>query len=202
MSINGHTITHGSQTPDAIAIDKLALVCAKAMRAGQEDVELQRLVRQKIAGAPSDAEAQVLAWEKFCMSLPYRRESGEFLEAPIQTAKSGGDCDDLVLLFLAGCVSLGIPCEPELVCDQQGYPFHIRALVHLPPLNPTHTIPVDPVCWSEREWSMSGKQPSADGRAVRISSGQQESGGGVWLLLLGVAFGLTASKVKNLLAKS
>lgn len=201
MSINGHTITHGSQTPDAIAIDKLALVAAMAMRSGQEDVELQRLVRQAIATAPSDAEAQMLAWEKFCMALPYRREAGEFLESPIQTAKTGGDCDDLVILFLAGCVSLGLPCEPELVCDQQGYPFHIRALVHLPPLAPTHSVVVDPVCWSERQWSMAGKQPSAEGRAVRIAPQQKESGG-VWLLLLGVAFGLTASKVKSLLAKS
>lgn len=200
--MSGHTVTHGSIDPTNIAIDKWRLVQAMAVSYGTESPELQQLVRSKIAGAPSAADAQVLAWEAFCMSLPYRREAGELLASPLDTAKHGGDCDDLVLLFLAGCVSLGIPCEPEMVCDTEGWPFHIRAKVGLPPMSPTHSYYVDPVCWSEREWSMGGKKPATDPARTVVITPAPESGGAVWLLMLGVALGLSVNKIKSLWGKS
>jgi len=200
--MSGHTVTHGSTSPTDIALDKWRLVQAMAVSYGTESPELQQLVRREIASAPSAADKQVEVWECFCMDLPYRREAGEFLANPLHTAKHGGDCDDLVLLFLAGCVSLGIPCEPEMVCDTEGWPFHIRAKVGLPPLNPTHTYYVDPVCWSEREWSMSGKTPETDPARTVVITPAPESGGAVWLLMLGVALGLSANKIKSLWGKS
>jgi hypothetical protein len=200
--MSGHTVTHGTASPTDVAVDKWRLVQAMAVRYGTESPEFQQLVRSKIASASSAADSQVLAWEAFCMSLPYRREAGELLANPLDSAKHGGDCDDLVLLFLAGCVSLGIPCEPEMVCTANGWPFHIRAKVGLPPLNPTHTYYVDPVCWSERDWSMGGRKPATEpGRTVAILP-QPESRGAVWLLMLGVALGLSASKIKSLLGRS
>jgi len=192
MSLSGHSIGH-SASNDGVAVEKLALVAAKAARTAAEDSAFGRAVRQKIAGAPSDAEAQVLAWERVCMALPYRREFGELIDAPQTVLQTGGDCDDLVCLFLAGCLSLGIPCEPELITDTDGSPFHIRAAVYLPPLNPTHRIVVDPVCWSEREWAMGGKSPS-DPRAEPLAA-TARSGGSAWPIVLGVLLGWAVGRM-------
>lgn len=185
MSLSGHSIGH-SASADGLTIEKLRLVAAKAARTATEDTAFCREVRQRLIGVGSSAEDQVLAWERICMALPYRRELGELIDAPATVLQTGGDCDDLVCLFLAGCLSLGIPCEPEIITSADGSPFHIRALVYLPPLNPTHCIVVDPVCESEREWAMGDAQP-ADSRAVRLPDADPK--GAPWgpLVLAGIA---------------
>jgi hypothetical protein len=74
-------------------------------------------------------------------------------------AATGGDCDDLVVALLAGLRSLAIPCQAEILCSEDGWGFHIRAVVGLPPLNPQVWSVVDPVWRSEREWTMIDKDP-------------------------------------------
>lgn len=150
---HGVTVSHVYE-PTALTRAKLALMTAMAQKWGRESIELQCAVRDAIRGSGSSAQDQVAEWERFCHRLPYRREAGELYETPVRSMQVGGDCDDLSILFAAGCISLGIPCEMQMVRDSEGWPIHVRCLVGLPPLAPTHWIPVDPVIWSEQEWAM------------------------------------------------
>lgn len=149
----GVTVAHSGK-PDGMARAKLALMTEMARKWGQESIELQTAVRDAIRRAGSSAQEQMVEWERFCQALPYRREAGELYDSPVRVMQTGGDCDDLSILFAAGCVSLGLPCQMQLVRDAHGWPIHVRCLVGLPPLAPTHWIPVDPVIWSEQEWAM------------------------------------------------
>ncbi len=138
------------------ALDKLVLVETLSDRYA-EDREFHEAVLQILRGCPSDADEQVKAWEAYCDALPYRREANEVFRDPKQSLEVGGDCDDLVLLFLSGCKALGLPCVAEIVADEEGWAFHIRALVGLPPTAPQGWVVVDPVWRSERQWAMDGK---------------------------------------------
>jgi len=149
----GVTVQHTAD-PNGLARVKLALMTEMARKWGTESIELQTAVRDAIARAGSSAQDQLAEWERFCQRLPYRREAGELYDTPVRVMRAGGDCDDLSILFAAGCVSLGLPCQLQLVRDAEGWPIHVRCLVGLPPLAPTHWIPVDPVIWSEQEWAM------------------------------------------------
>jgi len=75
----------------------------------------------------------------------------------------GGDCDDLTTLFLALAIAQGLPCRGEVIANEKGHGFHIRAVVGLPPLNPKYERVVDPVWRSEAEWNM--KIPTSGGSA-------------------------------------
>lgn len=143
-------------------IDKLVLVESSA-DATAHDREFAEFVLSKVAHAGSGADEQAAAWCEYVESLPYRRERGEVLRDPRLVVGSGGrpatggDCDDLVLVTLAGIKSLDIPCQAEIMAKDDGWGFHIRARVGLPPLNPTVWCIVDPVWRSEREWAMIDK---------------------------------------------
>ena len=65
----------------------------------------------------------------------------------------------MVVATLAGLRSLAIPCQAEILATEDGWGFHIRAVVGLPPLNPKVWSVVDPVWRSEREWTMIDKDP-------------------------------------------
>jgi hypothetical protein len=150
-------------------IDKLALVESMADDVAH-DRTFAEFVLQTVSGARSAADEQAAAWCKYVEGLPYRRETGEVLRDPRLTVgapifgqphrePAGGDCDDLVLAVLAGLKSLAIPCQAEIVCTEDGWGYHIRALVGLPPLRPTVWCVVDPVWRSEREWAMIDREP-------------------------------------------
>lgn len=145
-------------------IDKLVLVESMA-DAYAHDREFAEFVLQKVAGAGSGADQQAKVWGDFVSSLPYRRERNEVLRDPRQTVgcgrakAAGGDCDDLTLAFLAGMKSLAIPCQAEIISNEDGWGFHIRAICGFPPLNPKVWQIVDPVYRSEREWAMIDKNP-------------------------------------------
>ena len=148
-------------------IDKLVLVETMADRYAH-DREFAEFVLAKVAGAGSGADQQAKVWADYIESLPYRRERNEVLRDPKQTVGLGrsygsrgvgGDCDDLTLAFLAGMKSLAIPCQAEILSNEDGWGFHIRAIVGFPPLNPKVWQVVDPVYRSEREWAMMGKNP-------------------------------------------
>jgi hypothetical protein len=135
-------------------LDKLVLIDALSDRFS-EDRELHERVLRIISHTPSDADEQVWAWEKYVDSLPYRRDPAhEVFRDPRQTIDVGGDCDDMVLLFMSGVKALGIPVLPEIVADEDGHGFHIRARVGLPPLAPEAWVIVDPVYKSEGQWAM------------------------------------------------
>lgn len=151
-------------------VDKLCLVESMA-EAYAHDREFAEFVLRTIAGSGNGADAQAASWSSFIESLPYRREMGEVLRNPVQVAvlKTGGDCDDLVLALLAGLKSLAIPCQAEILSTSDGWGFHIRARVGLPPLNPKAWVVVDPVWRSEREWAMADRDPIAGNKLVQLS---------------------------------
>lgn len=145
-------------------IDKLALVESMALDVAH-DRSFAEFVLGVVSKAGSGADEQAAAWCKYVEGLPYRREDGEVLRDPrltvgapvpgkTQSVGTGGDCDDLVLAVLAGLKSLAIPCQAEIICTEEGWGFHIRAIVGLPPLRPTVWCVVDPVWQSERQWAM------------------------------------------------
>jgi len=137
-------------------VDKMVLVEQMGYSFGH-DRRLQELVLEKLSGAPSAADAQVLALEKWLCSLPYRREPGEVLRSPLLTAQHGGDCDDFVVLTIAAATALGLPAKAEVIADEGGNGFHIRALIGLPPLRPTYWVIIDPVYRSEPQWAMADR---------------------------------------------
>ena len=145
-------------------IDKIALVEAMATDVAH-DREFAEFVLEKVSKCGSAADQQAACWSEYVESLPYRREFAEVLRDPRQVVGSGnrlatgGDCDDLVVALLAGLRSLAIPCQAEILCSEDGWGFHIRAVVGLPPLNPKVWSVVDPVWRSEREWTMIDKDP-------------------------------------------
>ena len=146
-------------------VDKLALVESMALDVAH-DRSFAEFVLGVVSKAGSGADEQAAAWCKYVEGLPYRREDGEVLRDPRLTVGApipggqnqgvgvGGDCDDLVLAVLAGLRSLAIPCQAEIICTEDGWGFHIRAIVGLPPLKPTVWSVVDPVWQSERAWAM------------------------------------------------
>lgn len=140
-------------------VDKMVLV----ERMGQvfgHDRRLQELVLKQLSGVGSAADEQVLALEQWLCSLPYRREPGEVLRSPLETAKYGGDCDDFVVLTIAAATALGLPAKAEVIADAAGNGFHIRALVGLPPLSPSYWVIIDPVYRSEPQWAMANRSIS------------------------------------------
>ena len=143
-------------------LDKLALVEAMATDTAH-DREFAEFVLQKVSHAGSAADEQAAAWCEYVESLPYRRERREVLRDPRLVVGSGGrpatggDCDDLVVVVLAGLRSLDIPCQAEIMATEDGWGFHIRAIVGLPPLRPKVWCVVDPVWKSEREWAMADR---------------------------------------------
>ena len=143
-------------------IDKIALVEAMATDTAH-DREFAEFVLSKVSKCGSAADAQAACWAEYVESLPYRREAAEVLRDPRLVVGSGGrpatggDCDDLVVALLAGLRSLAIPCQAEIMCTEDGWGFHIRAVVGLPPLNPRVWSVVDPVWRSEREWAMANR---------------------------------------------
>jgi len=159
--VNGYSEVPTRARLDGV-IDKLVLVEASA-DATAHDREFAEFVLSKVAKAGSGADEQAAAWCEYVESLPYRRERGEVLRDPRLVVGSGGrpatggDCDDLVLVVLAGCKSLDIPCQAEIMAKDDGWGFHIRARVGFPPMNPQMWCIVDPVWRSEREWAMIDK---------------------------------------------
>lgn len=155
-------------------IDKIALVESMATDVAH-DREFAEFVLSKVSKCGSAADAQAACWAEYVESLPYRREYAEVLRDPRLVVGSGnrpatgGDCDDLVVALLAGLRSLAIPCQAEILCSEEGWGFHIRAVVGLPPLNPQVWSVVDPVWRSEREWTMIDKDPRQNALVRRSS---------------------------------
>ena len=141
------------RTPQQACVDKLVAVAAMAQNFAEESREFQELVLSTVGAASSRADDQAAAWANFCKSLPYRREPVEILRNPLETAKYGGDCDDLVVLLLAGWMALSLTCEPEIIADADNNGFHIRARIGFPVLSPQLWVVVDPVSQSEAAWA-------------------------------------------------
>lgn len=131
--------------------------------------ELQELVLATVGGASSRADDQAAAWTHFVKNLPYRREPVEILRNPLETAKYGGDCDDLVVLLLAGWLALSLECHAEIIADADGNGFHIRALCGFPVLKPELWVAVDPVSQSEAAWATAIPQDLPLDVAQRVS---------------------------------
>lgn len=145
------------------AIDKLALLQHLASKQVQ-DKDFCDKVLAVVASAGNSAAAQASAWCTYVEGLRYRRDPlmvEVFRDPLVVMAEGGGDCDDLTLLCLAGLYSLAIPCMPEALCDEEGWAFHVRVLVGLPPLRPETWTVVDPVWSSERQWAMADLPPSS-----------------------------------------
>ena len=158
MEAFGYSLTPTRDGLEGV-VDKIVLIEDMSDKYAQSR-ELQDIVLKAIQKSGSGADEQLKDWEKFLESIPYRREAGEILRNPIDTAKYGGDCDDLVVLTLAGAKAIGLPAVAEVVADSKHNGFHVRALVGLPPLNPTFWVVIDPVCWSEPKWAMIDKDPT------------------------------------------
>jgi len=166
-------------------VDKMALIDAMANRYAS-DRDFQELLLSKVlAGSGSATDDQILAIQKFVDSLVYRREIGEILRSPTETAKWGGDCDDLVVLTLAAARAVGIPAEPEVIANADGVGFHVRALLAFPPLRPQYYVVVDPVYRSEPEWAMAGRDlESSAARFPSVLRISRDSGTSLWPTVL------------------
>lgn len=161
------------------ALDRMALVDAAADAAAL-DRRIQELALRVCRGCGSGADEQVAAVEAYVVGLPYRREPADVLRPVTQTATDGGDCDDLTLLCLAMLRALSLPCTPQLMATADGNGFHIRAAVYLPPLNPSHLYPIDPVRFSEAEWALVNVPPEQwklDQRRLQRLAGDPEFAG-------------------------
>lgn len=163
------------------ALDK-AVLMSEIADTLVEDREFNEFVMRKVAKAGNAADEQVMEWAKFCETLPYRRESGEVYRAwrecvGLETGTpAGGDCDDLTILTVAGLRSLGMQSMVEILKDEEGWGFHVRARVGLPPHRPTYWAVVDPVWRSEREWAMADK-PLEQSELVQRSQNQLQGQG-------------------------
>lgn len=163
---------------DTGALDK-AVLMSEIADSLTTDREFCEFVMRKVAKAGNGADTQVMEWAKFCETLPYRRESGEVYRAwrecvGLETGvPAGGDCDDLTILVVAGCRSLGLQSVVEILKDTEGWGFHVRARVGLPPHRPTYWAVVDPVWQSEREWALDGK-PLEDSPLYKQSEKQTQ----------------------------
>jgi hypothetical protein len=152
--------THGySIVPTRIGmegvIDKIILIEDTGDEYAQNREIQDLLLKKVLSGVGSGADEQLKAWEQFLEKLPYRREAGEIIRKPTETAKYGGDCDDLTALAIAGARAIGLPAMAEVIANSNGDGFHVRALVGLPPIGqPKQWIPLDPVHWSEPTWAM------------------------------------------------
>lgn len=164
------------------ALDK-AVLMSEIADTLVEDREFNEFVMRKVAKAGNAADEQVMEWAKFCETLPYRRESGEVYRAwrecvGLETGTpAGGDCDDLTILTVAGLRSLGMQSMVEILKDEEGWGFHVRARVGLPPHRPTYWAVVDPVWRSEREWAMADR-PLEQSKLVQQSQNQLQGQAG------------------------
>ena len=163
------------------ALDK-AVLMSEIADTLVEDREFNEFVMRKVAKAGNAADEQVMEWAKFCETLPYRREAGEVYRAwrecvGLETGTpAGGDCDDLTILTVAGLRSLGMQSMVEILKDEEGWGFHVRARVGLPPHRPTYWAVVDPVWRSEREWAMADR-PLEQSKLVQQSQNQLQGQG-------------------------
>lgn len=147
---------------DTGALDK-AVLMSEVAETLLSDREFNEFVMRKVAKAGNAADEQAMEWAKYLETLPYRRENGEVYRSwrecvGLETGvPAGGDCDDLTILAVAGCRSLGLQSVVEILKDSEGWGFHVRGRVGLPPHRPTYWAVLDPVWRSEREWAMDGK---------------------------------------------
>lgn len=156
-------------------LDKLILLDSLASH-HSIDRQVQRLALHVCRDAGSASDQQVLAVERFCDGIKYRREPFDVFREPLAVAgvttdsrgqplEPGGDCDDVVLLALSLLRALSIPCEGQLFCDPAtGNAFHIRAVAYLPPGKPQYAYVFDPVFVSEAQWGLQhqGGVPNLD----------------------------------------
>jgi hypothetical protein len=162
---------------DEGALDK-AILMSEIAESLLGDREFNEFVMRKVARAGNAADEQVMEWAKFVEGLPYRRENGEVYRAwrevvGLETGvPAGGDCDDLTILVVAGLRSLGMQSMVEILKDEEGWGFHVRGRVGLPPHRPTYWAIVDPVWKSEREWAMVDRDVSQS--PLMQKSSQQE----------------------------
>lgn len=164
------------------ALDK-AVLMSEVAESLTTDRDFNEFVLRKVTKAGNAADEQVLEWAKYCEGLPYRREHGEVYRAwreivGLDTGTpAGGDCDDLTILLVAGCRSLGLPSLVEILKDEEGWGFHVRARVGMPPHSPTYWAVVDPVWRSEREWAMADRglhESKLVQQSRQTTQGQQE----------------------------
>ena len=156
---------------------------------------------------PNGADQQVACLEKYFSKLPYRREVGEIYRSPLAVVGDpkkgkpgvGGDCDDLSIALAAALIHISIPVRLEVAADQDGWGFHVRVRVGLPPTAPSEWIVVDPVWRSEREWAMADQKtkkaqsprPRSSATATAASTTPQSKSCpgprlGVWAFLFGM----------------
>lgn len=140
------------------ARDKLCLIEAMAWKFAH-DHDVDRAVRAAVSHVGNSALDQVRAWQSRCERMLYRREAGERYRHPISVLRDGGDCDDQVIVFCAGMRALGLPCKVEILVDESGWAYHVRARAGVPPVSPTIWLVVDPVRLSERQWAMVDQKP-------------------------------------------
>lgn len=138
-------------------LDKAAVMDALARRVAENDREFVLTVREICKSAGNEAKAQVEAVGNYCKKLPYHREYGELFADPKDVLRHGGDCDDMVIVCLSALHALAIPCCPDVI-TKDGEGVHVRVRVGLPPTtaDPDRTtwMILDPVEFSERQWSM------------------------------------------------
>lgn len=158
---------------DEGALDK-AILMTEVADSLTQDRDFNEFVLRTVASAGNPADQQVAAWCEYVEKLPYRREAGEVYRAWKEIVgfgtgtPTGGDCDDLTILLVAGIRSLGMQSVVEILKDPQGWGFHVRARVGMPPHNPTRWVIVDPVWRSEREWAMVDQQPGQSALDQRL----------------------------------
>lgn len=143
------------------AADKCALMDAAATSL-TSDSAFNELVTGIVGKAGQAADEQAMAWYEYVAARKYIRDplEWELYRSWQDVVKSGGDCDDLTIVLLGGLRSIGIQCFTEILTDEQGNGYHVRARVGLPPHAPVYWGIMDPVWQTERTWVMADQDPS------------------------------------------
>jgi len=142
--------------PSGVA-DKHALIDAAAWTFAASE-QIQDLTLTLIKRAGNDATQATALICAFVRSRPYRREPGEIFRDPRQTARLGGDCDDLALLAAAMMRAVGIPVQFRFAYRPDNTAKHIWIAYQAPAMNGAWRE-FDPVEDSEREWMVGSIQP-------------------------------------------
>lgn len=116
----------------AVRLKRLETIAAETARSASFRLFVDRMVERERRRDPSQTALQ--AWLHFVQSLPYRSgPKGEWIETDArETARNGGECKALSVLFVAGASALGFQTRLAWLSWRYSQQAHVTAMVQVP----------------------------------------------------------------------